>query len=55
MYEGMRIKVGMSWVDIGADSRMDIQVETTMLVFVVSIGQHLGLIYSANHGDRPSC
>jgi hypothetical protein len=50
MYEGMIIKVGMSWVDIGANSRMDIEVETTMLVFVVSIGRHLGLIYSASLG-----
>jgi hypothetical protein len=24
MYEVMRIEVGMSWVDIGADSKVDI-------------------------------
>jgi hypothetical protein len=38
MYEGMRIEVGMSWLDIG--------VEATMLMFVVLIG----LIYSALFG-----
>jgi hypothetical protein len=38
MYEGMRIEVGMPWVDIGMDSKVDIGVEATMLVFVVSIG-----------------
>jgi hypothetical protein len=44
MYEVMRIEVGMSWVDIRADSKVDIGVEATMLVLVVSIGRHLGLI-----------
>jgi hypothetical protein len=38
----MRIEVGMSWVDIGVDA--------TMVVFVVSIGQHIELIYSASFG-----
>jgi hypothetical protein len=52
MYEGMRIEVGMSWVDIGADSKVDIGVEATMLVLVVSIGRHLGLIYLALLGGR---
>jgi hypothetical protein len=47
MYEDIRIEAGMSWVDIGVDSKVDIGVEATMLVFVVSTGQHLGPIYLA--------
>jgi hypothetical protein len=38
MYEGMRIEVAMSSVDIAVDSTVDIRVEAIMLVFVVSIG-----------------
>jgi hypothetical protein len=34
MYEGMKVEVGMSWMDI----RVDNGVEATMLVFVVLIG-----------------
>jgi hypothetical protein len=42
MNEGMGIKVGMSWVNIGVDSKVDIRVEATMSVLAVSIGRHLG-------------
>jgi hypothetical protein len=51
-YEGMRIEVGMPWVDIGVDSKVDIGVEATMLLFVVSIGLYLELIYPALFGGR---
>lgn len=37
IYEGMRIVVGMSWVDIGVDNKVDIGVDETMQVFMVSI------------------
>jgi hypothetical protein len=52
MYEGMRIELGMSWVDIEVDCKVDIEVEMTMLLFVVSIGQYLWLIYPALLGRR---
>jgi hypothetical protein len=40
--------MGGYWVD----SKVDIGVEATILVFVVSIGRHLGLIYLALLGGR---
>jgi hypothetical protein len=38
----------MSWVD----NRVDIGEEATMLVFVLSIGQHIGLIHSTFLGGK---